>query len=204
MKQFYRNDPLPSSPRRNFETRSEQRRMKEGNGKCVQHETRLLFFCSSCSTHLFSALKSFIQTKLVSATALYLVCLSLSQFTEAFAPLYSLSFDPFPSAEDEAISARNCISRPSLHTPNFEQRFRWSAVSPFAQEEIRATHAVRRSPTNTRQTLLHTRQGKDEGRMMNGVDVTRCGMEACVPAATFPCVFPAEEQRLCRPDGTSR
>ena len=149
--------------------------MEEGNGKCVQHETGLLFFRSSCSTSLFSALKSFIQTKLVSATALYLVCLSLPQFTEAFAPLYSLSFDPFPSAEDEAISARNCISRPSLHTPNFEQRCRWS-VRLFPLLRRRKFERLTRSAARQTRDAAHER--KDEGRMMNEVDVTRCG-EAC-------------------------
>ena len=167
--------------------------MREGEGKCVQHETRLLFFCSSCSTHLFSALKSFIQTKLVSATALYLVYPSLSLNLPKRLPLLTLSLDPFPSAEDEAISARNCISRPSLHTPNFEQRCRWS-VRLFPLLRRRKFERLTRSaarPTNTRQTL-HTRQGKDEGRMMNGVDVSHPlrhgGVRACCDISVrFPC-----------------
>ena len=136
--------------------------MEEGEGKCVQHETRLLFFCSSSSTHLLSALKSFIQTKLVSATALYLVCLSLSLNLPKRLPLFTLSrstlFPPQrmrPFQREIAFRGRRC-THPILSNAVGGR----AAVSPFAQEEIRATHAVRR-PTDKHEadTAHETRKG---------------------------------------------
>ena len=80
-------------------------------------------------------------------------------------PLFTLSLDPFPSAEDEAISARNCISRPSLHTPNFEQRCRWSVgCFPFCAG---GNSSDSRGPPEARQTR-GTHCTRDKERMKDG------------------------------------